>query len=148
VRLLDLFAGSPEVDDVTKVIGDQQLLVVLDNVEHLVDLAEVDRWCFLRLGSLPAHLELCVAERAWRSTPWRAVDARAVLTRLVDKVVAGRSARSGRTELPHGPARAPVRRRAGRRRADDRGDIALTRPRPASPHVLVLHTVAQVLWNS
>ena len=36
-RLLDLLPGALEVDDVPAVIGGQQILIVLDNVEHLVD---------------------------------------------------------------------------------------------------------------
>jgi len=36
-RLTGLFASSPEVSDITKVIDEQQVLIVLDNVEHLVD---------------------------------------------------------------------------------------------------------------
>jgi predicted ATPase/DNA-binding SARP family transcriptional activator len=48
-------------------------------------LSDCERECFLKLGGLPLHFELQVAQQAWESTPWRAMDLRKVLTGLVDK---------------------------------------------------------------
>ncbi|GAA5179037.1 hypothetical protein GCM10023322_07770 [Rugosimonospora acidiphila] len=48
-------------------------------------LNEYERWCFIRLGSLPRCFRFSVAQGAWEGAPWRRpVDVRAVLTRLVD----------------------------------------------------------------
>jgi predicted ATPase len=49
-------------------------------------LNEYERWCFIRLGSLPRCFRSSVAQEAWRSAPGRRpVQVRAMLTRLVDK---------------------------------------------------------------
>lgn len=48
-------------------------------------LTELERWCFLRLGSLPTQFKLRAAERAWAAAPRYSVDALSVLTRLADK---------------------------------------------------------------
>jgi predicted ATPase len=48
-------------------------------------LNEYERWCFLRLASLPPCFQPAVAQEAWERAPWGNVDGRAMLTRLVDK---------------------------------------------------------------
>jgi len=48
-------------------------------------LNEVERWCFMRLGSLPRCFRPVGAQQAWESAPGlRQVDVRAMLNRLVD----------------------------------------------------------------
>jgi predicted ATPase/DNA-binding SARP family transcriptional activator len=48
-------------------------------------LDEQERWCFLRLGSIPAYLDPDDAEKAWAGAPWGKVDTEVMLTRLADK---------------------------------------------------------------
>jgi predicted ATPase/DNA-binding SARP family transcriptional activator len=48
-------------------------------------LTELERWCFIQLGNVPAQFGLWAAQQAWAAAPWRSVDVRGVLTRLVDK---------------------------------------------------------------
>jgi predicted ATPase/DNA-binding SARP family transcriptional activator len=49
-------------------------------------LNEYERWCFIRLGSLPRSFRSSIAQKAWEFPPGRRpVPVRAMLTRLVDK---------------------------------------------------------------
>jgi len=48
-------------------------------------LTELERWCFVRLGGLPAQFTLGVAVQAWDSTLWSSIDVQRLLARLVDK---------------------------------------------------------------